>query len=262
MKCKLQALLMVLCLMLPAQVLGQEKDKVERAQAAFDQGINYYVQQEYGKAIAEFRKGHQILPSGMFLYNISLSYIKLKNWPAALKYAREAAARGDLPKKHATKNAARHAAVSMHIQAGSMAEAAAKKADTQQPDLHAGAGQQYGGTDQPQEGAWPGLWTYVGAGTAVAGAGLVAGAVVIGSDVQTRIDQLGGLEDKEEYDRMRSSIESDRTVGQVLLFSGIGLVAAGSGLAIWDYMQSEQQAQLVLGSGAAGAPGASFRLQW
>ena len=261
MKYRFQALLLALCLLLPAQAFGQDDDKVERAQEAFDQGINFYVQQEYGKAIAEFRKGHQVLPSGMFLYNISLSYIKLKNWPAAIKYAREAAARGDLPKKHAAKNHARHTAVSMRIQAGALAKAAAEKTKQDQGDLF-GGGQQGGGTSQPAPSRWPGLWTYVGAGSAVVGAGLVAGAVVIGSDVQTRIDTLGGVEDKDEYDRMRSSIESDRTVGQVLLFSGIGLVAAGSGLAVWDYTQSEQQAQFVLGAGAMGAPGASFRLQW
>lgn len=261
-RCRLVALLLALCVLSPTGAFAQD-DKAKLAQDAFDAGMSHYAEKEYGKAIAEFRKGYRVVPAGMFLYNIALSYGKLGDYDKALRYAERAGQKKDLPNKVRVRNTARIQALKVRQSAAVLAERL--EPETQQSDLFGGGdGTQkdpMGGEEQQSGGL--GTLTYVGAGTAVVGLGLIGGALYLGRDLDGRISELGTVDARAEYDAMRSDIESDRTVGQILLFSGVGLTAAGAGLVGWDLAGSsaEEGARITVRP-KLGAPGAEVSWRW
>lgn len=254
----------VLGVLAPSDALAQDASRAKRAQQAFDEGMSHYTEKKYAEAVTEFRKGYSLMPAGMFLYNIALSYIKLGEYAKARRYAKRADGRDDLPKKARVKNAARIDALGIRLHAATVADAIEPAEPDDQTDLIGSKDPKVSeapGSREPKGGV--GMWTYAGLGTAVVGAGLVGGALYMGSDLEARIDHLAQVTDRGEYDQMRASIESDRTVGQVLLVSGIGLVAAGSGLVVWDLLGADEQSgalsvQPQLGS----TTGARVRWEW
>jgi tetratricopeptide (TPR) repeat protein len=260
---RLSVLALTVCVLgvfAPTDVLAQDASKAEQAQQAFDDGMSFYTEKEYGKAVAEFRKGYALMPAGMFLYNITLSYIKLGEYAKAQRYAQRAAEQGDLPKKTLVKNAARIDALTVRISAAKLADSLEPEA---QSDLFGSQKPKDPSGETPKESGGPGMMTYAGAGTALVGVGLIGGALYMGSDIEARSDQLAQVDDRADYDTMRSSIESDRSVGQVLLVSGIGLAAVGSGLVVWDLMGSDESSGELSVQPLVGATtGARVQWQW
>lgn len=251
--------LMAALLLVPATSPAQ--DNAQLAQEAFDRGMSHYTEEEYGDAVAEFRKGHQLMPNGMFLYNISLSYMRLENHEKALRYAERAIEmREHLPPKADAKNAARMSGLHTRLVVLQLA-AELKPVETEPP---AGDGDLFADAepDDSPEAGWPGTLTYVGAGTAALGGVLIVGAGVMGSDVDERADQLAGVEDRSTYDTMRDEIESDRMLGRVLLFSGLGLVAAGGGLVAWDFYGGQSESPRLSLQPEVGGDRVGARLDW
>jgi tetratricopeptide (TPR) repeat protein len=252
--------LIAAALMVPAVCSAQ--DDAQLAQEAFDRGMSHYTEENYGDAVAEFRKGHQLMPNGLFLYNISLSYMRLGNHEKALRYAERAVEMRDhLPPKSDARNSARMGALRARLSAIGLAgrlEPQETEPTDDRDDLLADAESD---NSQETEG-WPGTLTYIGAGTAALGGALIISAGVMGSDIDARIDQLGDTDDRQSYDAMRSEIESDRSVGRVLLFSGIGLVAAGGGLVAWDLYGGESETTLLTLQPEIGGDRVGARLDW
>lgn len=244
-------------LLVPATSAAQ--DDARLAQEAFDRGMSHYTEQNYGDAVAEFRKGHQLMPNGMFLYNISLSYMRLKNHEMALRYAERAREmREHLPPKSDAKNAARIGGLNARLGALQLA----KKLEPIAAEPDQGGDRFVDSAVDDSTESWPGTLTYVGAGTAVLGGALVIGAGVMGSDIDERVEQLAGVEDRSAYDTMRADIESDRTLGRVLLFSGLGLVAAGGGLVAWDYYGDQAETSRLSVQPELGGDRLGARLHW
>src|SRR5690554_552704 len=98
----------------------------EMAREHFDQGALYYTQQEYGRAIVEFLKGHELAPHAMFLYNISLSYEHLDNTRQALGAAERAKNFTGMSDPVIVRNDARIAAFHAQLESVAVAEAMAK----------------------------------------------------------------------------------------------------------------------------------------
>lgn len=211
------------------------QDDAERAQAHFEEGAMFYTQGDYSKAIVEFLKGHAIEPNAMFLYNISLSYWKLGNVEDALAAAERSRNERGMPDRVKVRNDSRIAAFSAILGARRTSESIEKSASTEasvvaRTDLRTK-------DEIPPDDGGVGAVGWTGVGLGVVGAGLVVGALVVNSGVSSDIETLqaeaaGG--DQAEYDRLRSSIESGQTTGQILLYSGLGVATTGLVMLIAD----------------------------
>lgn len=224
-----------------------------RAQQHFEDGAALYTQGDYSKAIVEFLKGHAIAPNAMFLYNISLSYLKLENVPDALDAAEEAKTFEGMPAKVSLRNDARIASFRSVLSANDVAEEIAQAAEASVEEPMA---------ERPvdDEGGIGGLgWTGVGLG--VVGTGLVVGALLVNLGVSSDIDALeaeaaGG--DPDRFDTLKNDIESGQSTGKVLLYSGAGLAATGIILLFVDLATgSESDASMGLAPTEGGA-----RAEW
>jgi len=68
----------------------------------------------------------------------------------------------------------------------------------------------------------------------VAGVGLIAGSLYLNSTIAADISDISELDDAAQYGQKRDEIRSNQSVGQVLLYSGIGLAALGGSAIVWD----------------------------
>lgn len=211
---------------LPSQALAQT------AQEHFDKGAEWYAGGEYSKAIVEFLKGYNLEPNAMFLYNISLSYAKLANFEEALNYAERARTESGMPDEVQVRNDGRIAALRTRFHTIDAARHLGQVA-----------------AEPPQESPEPesksgfGALGISGVVLSVAGLGLVGGAWVVNSDVETNLDALkaeanGG--DRAEFDRLKTQVEDDQSLGQILLLSGLGLTAVGVTMVALDLSDDDE----------------------
>lgn len=225
----------------------------EKAQKHFEDGATLYAQGNYSKAIVEFIKGHAIAPNAMFLYNISLSYLKLENITDALAAAEKARTFDGMPDKVAVRNDARIGGFRAFLSAEDLAEDIAAAAETPDPMV---ADHQTG----EEGGALGGLgWTGIGLG--LAGAGLVVGALIVNSGVDADIESLeseanGG--NRARFDTLKSDIESGQSTGKILLYSGAGLATAGLVMLIIDLADGPESA----GSVSVAPSDGGAKAQW
>lgn len=261
---RLAALILLCAVLLPRTATAQQP-QAANAQEAFNLGMEAYSAENYEEAIALFQRGYDFQPETMFLYNIALAHLKLGQYTDAHAFARRAHAADDLPARARASNAARLVALGTRLTTTQRVEAeraaiAARALEQrlQRQALEASVIQ----PAAPTEG--PGALTYAGAGAALVGAGLVAGALYLGHDVQQRLDTLKTVEQRSQYDTERDAIEADQSLGQILLFSGIGLAAVGSGLLVYDLLDgtSSDSPQITLEPTLGEARGARATLRW
>lgn len=208
------------------------------AQAHFEKGAEWYTAGEYSKAIVEFLKGYNLEPNAMFLYNVSLSYTKLGNYDEAMTYAERARAEQGMPDDVAVRNDARIAALSVQ-RSTTLAASRATQVSVVEPEPVEPA---------PEAGGF-GVLGISGVVVGVAGLGLVGGAYVINSGVSEDIEALEGEAnggDRQRFDQLKSDIEGDQTLGQILLFSGLGLAAAGVTMVALELTDDEQPSTATL----------------
>lgn len=226
----------------------------EQARQHFDQGALFYTQGEYGRAIVEFLKGHELAPHAMFLYNISLSYEHLGNTRQALGAAERAKNFAGMPDAVIVRNDARIAGFRVRLESESTAEAVANnKAQAlvtppEDPDPIA---------ESPS-----GFGTLGWAGVASAGIGiaLLGGAGYMQMAMQPNLEDYRAAAasgDGPTYTALRSELESQQSTGRMLLYSGSALAATGVILMVLDGSSSSKdqprRAQLSLSPTVGGA---------
>jgi tetratricopeptide (TPR) repeat protein len=234
---------------LPSVALGQSDEEVSVKQA-YKMGMTHYKKGEFEEAITDFRKALDQQPHPVLIYNLSQSYVRIGEWEKAVKYADMAQELGGkLDERTATQNVATGLAgrvvLSAEDNAPEIAEAepgASKPQASTSPDKKTEPSEP---TSPPPEtagkGGFGGLG-WVGAGTAAAGAGLLAGALVV--DIGLASD-FEALEEgtASNPDSLRADMKSRQTTGQILLYAGAGAAALGTTLLILELTGGESKPQ-------------------
>lgn len=245
-----------------AAIAQQGPDRAKLARQHFDRGAQSFYKGDYANALLEFRKAYQYKEDATILYNMSLAYLKLDNLDGALEAAQRAKAKGGMPKKMQVRNDARirglGVAMSAVKVAGGIAEQKGRIAQDEQEQAHQEQTQQQPPKEastqaQPPEhgpGAAPnaqadqglGALGWTGVSMSVVGAGLLAYAVVVDQQLGSDIDAYKAS-DAANYDDYRQTISDKQTVGQIAMYSGAGLAAAGLTLWIVDVAGGDETTQ-------------------
>jgi tetratricopeptide (TPR) repeat protein len=201
----------------------------EQARQHFDQGALFYTQGEYGRAIVEFLKGHELAPHAMFLYNISLSYENLQNYRQALGAAERAKNFAGMPDPVIVRNDARIAAFRIRLEVESVADAMSQQA-TQKPEEKI--------VEPPPVASRP-MGTMGWAGVAAAGVGvaLLGGAGYMQMAMQPNLEDYraaGEAGNRAQYNTLRTELEGQQSTGRILLYSGSALALTGVTLVVLD----------------------------
>ncbi len=233
-------------------------EAIQEAQEAFELGAQYYYEDNFGRAIVEFRKAHQAHPHPMFLHNIALANKQL----GRLDRAREAAVEAEemseeLPPETAARNVGIVAGATGVLTGRQVAEDVASSQPVE--DDTPGTPPEEPVADSG--GFGPLGWAGVGA--LAVGVGALGGAVVIDSQISSELDGLNSGESQEQFDATIADLEGKQTTGQILLFSGIGLSTVGAGLLIYELVSggssSDQQLSF---SPSFHRPGMEVQFRW
>ncbi len=213
----------------------------ERAEEFYKSGAASYFRGDILIALSKFKQGYELDPNAMFLYNISLCYGKLENYSEALTQADLAHTKG-LPSEVSDKNMARIAAYQTILKTQYIAElepVVVAVEDCDSDECASGRVSEPKGSEKP---TWLG-WT--GATVAVVGGGMLVGAFLVDSGLESDItayDQAVAKADATEAERLKSDIEGQQTLGKILVISGAVLAATGVGLFVYDMLQTESVA--------------------
>ena len=240
----------------PATAQAQES-KAEKAKKYYRKGIKAFHGEEYGMAITYLKRANSISPSGTLMYNISLVYSKMGKPQQALDFAEKARSEGDLPEDTSVKNNARIVGYTAALKAREMTP---EKTETSDAQASAGSKQTDSSSDQETEGTAPptqpppsgGSDTHtlrwIGLSAGLAGLGLAGGGIAVGASVSGKIDDKKAAErngDFETAGNLHDEIDSQQTLGQILLFSGVGLAVGGTTLFIIDAATSSSGGRAV-----------------
>jgi len=233
----------------PSTAGAEESDDSEKAQKFYKKGMQAVYDEEYAIAITNFKRAHSLSPSGTLLYNISIAYSRMGKPDKALEYSRQAEGRDDLPDDTFVKNRARIAAYTVATTGTSVGGEPTETASDEEERTEE-TGETPTGEETDAETATGGdgnaksdgnALTWVGAGFGVAGAGAVGWAVFLNSYVREAIEAKRTAEEAGNYDeanRLYREIRSRQRLGQVLIYSGAGVMALGTTLMIVDAASS------------------------
>jgi len=224
-----------------APTAAQDDDRSEEAETYYKRGMEAFYEDDYAIAITNFKRAHNISPSATLLFNISLAYSKMAKPEDALEFAREATEHDDMPDDTRVKNRGRMTGYRVAIRGRGMT---------------GGSG---GGTSQTDTGGRALRW--VGVSVGVAGAGLLGGALAVGSNVSSKIDEKATAEEQGNFGKANDLYETIRTqqiLGQILLYSGIATFAAGTTRFIVDTASGPPAARAIDITG--GPTGDGFRV--
>lgn len=277
------ALLVALLLVFSAgNAFAQGATTGEKAEAYYNKGVNAFFNKEYSLAITYFQRANALDPNPVVLYNISLAQSRLGNAAEALSASVKADEMGGLPEDTEVKNRARMHGYQLIIRARKITDAQASKAIAEAEASQAGESPQAGAAherafdgsafdsqDAPDSGM--GVLGWGGVGAAGVGVAALVGSGVLSFMLRDDLDSYEGARVAGEYDRARDlqdTIDDRQSLGQIMLYSGAGLVALGGALWAVDYFGgSETQesgdtlSQPTLG-GSVGSSAASVQANW
>lgn len=211
----------------------------EQAREYFDSGAEHFFEGRYGRALVEFRRAYRLNPHPMILYNKALTHYRLGNYDEAFERGMELMEMGGPSEREQVRNAARTRGVGVVLTAGQVGDDVAeaieerKRRTEEQPDEPVADIDDVAeppDVDDRRLGAMG--WT--GVALTGLGAGALGYATVVNFRLGGKIEDyeraaLHGPED--DYDRLRTEIETDTRNGQIALYSGAGLLTIG--LALW-----------------------------
>jgi tetratricopeptide (TPR) repeat protein len=259
----------------PQDARAQEPEDIRLAQTLFNDAVAAYKTQKYPEALALFREAYTHVPSAVFLYNAARVAEKMGDLDASLEFAKRAASQQEraLPAPLAEKNSvlikslenqiaqtkkraeeervARQRAEKQIAEKQRVEKQLAEKKLAEQRRAQEERARRQGAS----EWSWIG---YSGVGFGIAGIGLIGGATYLGAEASSEIDSMRGIDDEAIYAQKRSDVESTQTTGQVLLYSGIGLVALGGGMVAWDLMNPDESPVSVSVGAGPGDAGVSL----
>lgn len=216
--------LSVLLMSSPAAAQGSEQ---ARAMEHYQEGARHFFEEQYGRALVEFRQALRLSPHPMIMYNICLSFHRLDNHVEAYRHCVQAAEMEGFTTEESTRNDGRIAGIGAVLEAKAQADAAARaiaRAEATAPSS--------GGLEPPEPVDGPGMsgLAWAGVGTAVVGGGLLAFAAVVNMQLAEKIQVYEATTDAALFDSLSEEIRQDTLMGQVGLYAGVGLVALGTTL--------------------------------
>ncbi len=229
---------------------AQDESDMQRAQDAFDQGARYYYDGQYSDAIVEFRRANQIHPHAIFQHNIALANMALERPQRALEAALDARENAEqLPPEAAAANDAIIASVQVSMHAEDVAEDMEELIIAEAPDV------------EPASGFSTLGWA--GVGTAGVGVLALGGAAVVDRQVVAGVDELENddFETRDDFNARRDEVAGQQTMGQVMLWSGLGMVAVGGALVAMDLVSGDDGGGVAIAP-AVGSPGINAVMRW
>lgn len=221
------------------------------AEILYKEGAEAYFQGDYAAAIIKFKRGNELDPNPMFLYNLALAYSKIGNIEEAESHAARAHDDG-LPEQFADKNVARLHAFRIQL----MSKELATPVEVVVEDGSCSANSDCRGGEvcdlelsqcvdvvAPEESEGLSGLGWAGIGGIAGGVGLIVGAVIIDLGLSSDIDdynQLVSDGQTEDAEALKSDIESSQSTGQILLFAGVGVATVGAALLIYDLMSAPE----------------------
>jgi tetratricopeptide (TPR) repeat protein len=241
-----------------AQAQDSGQSKGEKAKKYYKKGMQHFYEEDYPMAITNFKRANSISPNATLSYNISIAYSRMGKPDEALTASLEAKERGGLPKDTLAKNDGRIAAYRRAIKAERLAGGGEESGGatsggqaSNQTNASQGGSQNAGGGQSappPRTDSGGGALQIVGISVGVGGLAMLGSAIGIGANVSSKIDEKRTAENNGRFERakqLRSEIGSQQTLGQVLLYSGIGATAVGTTLFILDATSSSSSGQAV-----------------
>src|SRR5690554_3397180 len=226
----------------PSPAAAQESEptaqELEKAQAHFAKGAQFFSEQRYAEAIVEFLSAYKYKPDPMLQYNISVAHARLGNIEEAYRAAGRAGASEQMPEKAMPVNSARVRAWGRVLQARALGDAiiaadALQAADESQDEYEITA------IKKPVAAPSSGLsalgWSGVAAG--VAGVGLLGYATYVELSMGDEIDAYKAAADApspRDYDTYKDDLAGRQTGGLIALYSGAALTALGVGLLSYE----------------------------
>jgi len=250
--------------MLPSPAAAQESEptaeELEKAQAHFAKGAQFFSEQRYAAAIVEFLSAYKYKPDPMLQYNISVAHARLGNIEEAYRAALRADAASDkMPEKAVPVNAARARAWQRVLQARALGEGitAGEQLQASEEARHDDA---LSVIEKPADAPSSGLsalgWSGVAAGAA--GVGLVGYATYVELSMSDDINaykSAAGAPTPDAYQTYKDDLAGRQTAGLIALYSGAALTALGVGLLSYDLLREdgEERASIDVSAGAGGA---------
>jgi len=217
------------CLLLAAPLVSAESD-TDRARGHFEAGAEHYYEGEYARALIEFKRGHELVPNSLFVYNMSLCHLRLGQYAMAFEKAVRARESGDLPEKEGLRNAARIPAMSAVLTSRQIASDIENEPDD-------GAGRVEEDIVAESKDGSPGALGYTGIAIIGVGAAALVWALFIDASLSTQWDDYRASVAEGETARaetIRGEMESDQSTAQILVFAGAGGVLVGAALLGYD----------------------------
>ncbi len=278
--------LLLVCAVLACSMLfSPQPAQAQDAGAVYEKGMDAYFAGDYADAILSFKEAYAIEANPIFLFNMSIAYEKAGNYQEALKEAQAAQADGSLPPEAAQVNAGRIPSLSTIVKSREVAGRVSGKAPCQSNDqcregftcdvtsnmcVEAGpvADKKDGGdqSTEPFLGVPFSTIGWIGAGASIVGVGLLATTLIVDLGLGGDIEEYDALSDSDKRtaagEALAEDIEGQQSTGQVLLYSGAGLVAVGAGLIVFDLFFNDGNEHMTNVGVGVSPDGASVQATW
>lgn len=242
------------------EVHAQSKKKEARQLA--QRGAKAFVKKDYAMAVTYFQRAASLDPNPVLLFNLSLAHSRVGNVQDAREAAQRAINMGseNVPEDTWVKLHARRDAYDRALAAQAMAQELAP--DDPEISMGPGDGGEGGQTTvgkSVEPGSPIGALGWTGAATGVVGVGMLAGAGLVTAGVRADIDAYNDARVAGNFDRARQlqdDVDQGQQLGQILLYSGAGLAAVGTGLFVFDLVngaETEKKATLLTAPTRGGA---------
>jgi tetratricopeptide (TPR) repeat protein len=239
----------------------EEAERAQKAKEVFDRGMEHYVEEDYTKAIVDFKRAHDLYPSATLLYNIAMARMNQGKSEKAAKVAREALEFDGEPLPDDSRAQARAV-----VDGSGLVASARTLADASASDDSTGtAAAPPPKTDEStgSDGTLGPLgWSGIGM-SAVGVAGLV-GIPIVANNYDQQVERLERLStgpSRPAFREQQNKVESTRQNGRLLSVAAPAVTAVGAGLLAVDLLVLQKSDERV--SAGLGPTGRlQIGLQW
>lgn len=213
----------------PTRGDAQDGEAGQALQRHIQQAVSAVRAENFESAAEHYLAAHAISPRPLLLYNAAYALGRAGRLKRALDVSARASEEGLEENKAVARNRARRTGWSTALQARERAEEAKQTAEVRPPSGTRTAGRQSG----------PPTLEWLGAGTMVAGGGMLVGAALLDAQIGREAERLRAArreDDPEAWDRALTNIESLQDGGRILIVGGSALIAGGATLTLWGLL--------------------------
>lgn len=198
-----------------------------KARAYYKSGVDAFFNQEYALAITYFKRAYSLDPNAIVLYNIALAQAKLGNVEDAFEAAAQADEMGGLPPDTTVKNRARMAAFTVAIGGKRVTEIINPPPKIDKDKKR----REQSFVERIDTVGWTGV------GIAATGVVVMGVAGFMAVSLQSDIDEYERLKAQSDFveaNQLQADIADQQETGQIILYSGAGLVGVGAAVFLYE----------------------------